>query len=320
MQVTPDEYLRWDALEVRSFRKKLAPWIFAGGASVVANAFGGPDFVGLWGMYTIYIAWKYAKLWSDGYDWHDILKEPKRQALLRRRRRVGRQRARALGSEQARRGARNAPASAARAGTSSSIAPDRRARSKGRRGETRCPAASAQGGRAVQEARRNRDDILRLIEALPKKERSILGDVPSSAIALYGKVEALAMQVEELERTVPAASAGELEADIRRLESEANPLDTRASEERVRKLAYLKRQRRTVADLGSRLSLAREKLESCQLALQNMRLEVVRLRSGPQNQQTITSVAEKAMALGREVDAVVYARDEMAKMRIGGRG
>ena len=319
MQVTPDEQVRWHAPEVRSFRKKLAPWIFAGGGSIVVNAFGGPDFVGLWGMYTIYIAWKYAKLWSDGYDWHDILKEPKDKLFFDvvaewadsvralwdpAKREEVRQRARMR--------SQSGHEFFDRAGTSRPLP-------GGGRGNA-MPVASAHGGRVVQEARRNRDEILRLIEGLPKKERSILGDVPSSAIALYGKVEALAMQVEELERTVPAASAGELEADIRRLESEANPLDTRASEERVRKLAYLKRQRRTVADLASRLAQAREKLESCQLALQNMRLEVVRLRSGPQNHQTITSVAEKAMALGREVDAVVYARDEMAKLRIGGRG
>ncbi|MEP7380699.1 MAG: serine/threonine-protein kinase [Gemmatimonadota bacterium] len=319
MQVSPDEQLRWHALEVRSFRKKLAPWNFAGGGSIVVNAFGGPDFVGLWGMYTIYIAWKYAKLWSDGFDWHDILKEPKdklffdvvaewadsvralwdpvKRSEVRQRARIRSQSGHEFFD---------------RAGSTRALAGSPRGNPM--------PGGGGAGGRAVQDARRNRDDILRLIEALPKKERSILGDVPSSAIALYGKVEALAMQVAELERTVPAESAGELEADIRRLEAEANPLDTRASEERVRKLAYLKRQRRTVADLGSRLAQAREKLESCELALQNMRLEVVRLRSGPQNHQTITSVAEKAMALGREVDAVVYARDEMAKLRIGGRG
>jgi serine/threonine-protein kinase len=181
-------------------------------------------------------------------------------------------------------------------------------------------ASVGQQSRAVQEARRHRDEILRLIETLPKKEKAILGDVPASAVNLYGKVEALALQVAELERSLPAESESALEADIARLESEANPLDTRASEERVRRLAYLKRQRRTVADLAGRLAQARERLESCTVALHNMRLEVVRLRSGPQNQQTITSVAEKAIALGREVDAAVYARDEMAKLRIGGRG
>ncbi|MBK8056769.1 MAG: serine/threonine protein kinase [Gemmatimonadetes bacterium] len=314
-----EELARWNAHEVRAFRKKLAPWMFAGGVSVVVAAFGGPDFAGLWGMYSIYIAWKYAKLWSDGYDWRDILKEPKDRLFFD----VVAEwtdSVRALWDPTKRGEVRD------RMRARSSIGGDffDRAGSAGALGAGAPVNAVASlggaSGRSVQDARRNRDEILRLIETLPKKEKSILGDVPSSAMALYQKVEALALQVQELERTVPAESSAQLDAEIARLEGEANPLDTRASEERVRRLAYLKRQRRAVADLGGRLSQSREKLESCMLALQNMRLEVVRLRSGPQNFQTITSVAEKAIALGREVDAAVYARDEMAKLKIGGRG
>ena len=314
-----EELARWNAHEVRAFRKKLAPWMFAGGVSVVVAAFGGPDFAGLGGMYSIYIAWKYAKLWSDGYDWRDILKEPKDRLFFD----VVAEwtdSVRALWDPTKRGEVRD------RMRARSSIGGDffDRAGSAGALGAGAPVNAVASlggaSGRSVQDARRNRDEILRLIETLPKKEKSILGDVPSSAMALYQKVEALALQVQELERTVPAESSAQLDAEIARLEGEANPLDTRASEERVRRLAYLKRQRRAVADLGGRLSQSREKLESCMLALQNMRLEVVRLRSGPQNFQTITSVAEKAIALGREVDAAVYARDEMAKLKIGGRG
>ncbi len=320
--LSPEEVVRWNDMRVVAFRRKLAPWMFAGGVSVVVAAFGGPDFAGLWGMYSIYIAWKYAKLWSDGYDWRDVLKEPKDRLFFDvvadwtdnvralwdpSKRTEVRERTRlreSMGGE-----------FFERAGSQRALAANLGGGFSNQRG----PVSGATV-RSVEDARRNRDEILRLIETLPKKEKSILGDVPSSAIALYQKVEGLAAQVAELERNVPAESSAQLDAEISRLEGEANPLDTRASEERVRRLAYLKRQRRAVADLGGRLSTSREKLESCMLALQNMRLEVVRLRSGPQNFQTITSVAEKAIALGREVDAAVYARDEMAKLKIGGRG
>ena len=58
------------------------------------------------------------------------------------------------------------------------------------------------------------------------------------------------------------------------------------------------------------------KLESCALALQNMRLDVVRLRTGTnaESWQHITSVADQAMALAREVDNAVYVADEMARI------
>lgn len=316
---TADELARWNHPRVVYMRRRLGPWLFAGGASVVVSIFGGPDFAGLWGLYSIYLAWKYAQLWTDGFDWRDVLKEPRdrlffdvvaewgdsvkalwdpvKRAEVRERQRLRNSRGVEFFD---------------RAGAPSALPAGVPASQLGQ--------LAGSGARTVQEARRNRDEILRLIETLPKKERAILGDVPSSAMALCQKVEALALQVAELERNVPAESEAQLDAEIARLEGEANPLDTRASEERVRRLAYLKRQRRFLADLGGRLAASREKMESGAVALQNMRLEVVRLRSGPQNFQTITSVAEKAMALGREVDAAVYARDEMAKLNLGGRG
>lgn len=316
---TGEELARWSASDVVAFRKKLAPWMFAGGVSIVVAGFGGPDFAGLWGMYSIYIAWKYAKLWTDGYDWRDVLKEPKDRLFFDvvaewvdnvralwdpAKRTEVRERARLRES----RGVELFD----RAGTPPAL--------PGGTSQAQLGTLAGNGARAVQDARRNRDEILRLVEGLSKKERSLLGDVPASAMALYQRVEGLALQVAELERTVGPESGAQVDAEIVRLEGEANPLDTRGSEERVRRLAYLKRQRRSVADLGGRLSQAREKLESCVVALQNMRLEVVRLRSGPQDFRTITSVAEKALALGREVDAAVYARDEIAKLKLGGRG
>jgi serine/threonine-protein kinase len=57
------------------------------------------------------------------------------------------------------------------------------------------------------------------------------------------------------------------------------------------------------------------KLESCALALQNMRFDVLRLKTGAQSWQHVTSVAEQAMALAREVDSAVYVADEMARLQ-----
>ena len=311
------ELARWNAPEVRAFRKKLAPWMFAGGVSIVLSLFGVVDVVGLWGMYSIYIAWKYAKLWTDGYDWRDVLKEPKDRMFFDvvaewmdnvralwdpRKRTEVRERVRGRRS-----GGLFDRDDASAALPLHGFSPKE------------LSALAGSSGRALQDAQRNRDEILRLIETLPKRERQMLGDVPASAVALYRRVESLAMSMAEFERTVAPGSASDVDVEIKKLESEANPLDIRASDERVRRLAYLKRQRRVVADVAGRQAQAREKLESCLLALQTMRLEVVRLRSGPQNFQTITSVAEKAMALGREVDAAMYARDEMAKLNLGGK-
>ena len=58
------------------------------------------------------------------------------------------------------------------------------------------------------------------------------------------------------------------------------------------------------------------KLDSCLLALQNMRLDVLRLKTGGQTFQQITLIAEKAMSLAHDVDSALYVNDEMA--RLGG--
>jgi serine/threonine-protein kinase len=175
---------------------------------------------------------------------------------------------------------------------------------------------------SVREATRNRDDILRLLDTLSKRDRDMLSDVPATAQALCQRVEALSMHLAELDRSVSPTAAASVEQEIAALEAQANPLDVRASEERVRRLAYLKRQRRAIADLSSKRDVTKEKLENCLLHLQNMRFDVMKLKAGGQTLQHITQVAEKAMAVAREVDNAVYVADEMAKlgMRESGTG
>ncbi|MGH7721009.1 MAG: hypothetical protein ACREON_19450, partial [Gemmatimonadaceae bacterium] len=99
------------------------------------------------------------------------------------------------------------------------------------------------------------------------------------------------------------------------LEEQANPLEYAASEERVRRLAYLKRQRRALAESSRRRDATAAKLESCVLALQNMRLDVLRLRAGGVASATgrITVLTERARSLADEVDAAVYGVDEVRR-------
>ena len=98
------------------------------------------------------------------------------------------------------------------------------------------------------------------------------------------------------------------------LESQANPLDRSASEDRVRRLATLKRQRRTLAQLDGRRDELLDKLETLAVALQNMKLDVLRLSTGARSWQQVTSVAEQALALAQDVDTAVYVADERHRL------
>jgi serine/threonine-protein kinase len=166
----------------------------------------------------------------------------------------------------------------------------------------------------IDAAARDRGEIVRIMESLPKREREQLMHVIPSADALYRKVEALAVNAAELDRNATPGAGEVIDREIAQLEAQANPLDRAASEERVRRLAYLKRQRRATADLASRRDQAVAKLESCRTALQNMRLDLVRARTGAETFERITLLAEQAMSLARDVDNAVYAADEVKRL------
>jgi serine/threonine-protein kinase len=140
-------------------------------------------------------------------------------------------------------------------------------------------------------------------------------EVVPSAKSLAEKVVGLAGALTSLERDAGSTSAEAIEKEISLLESQANPLDRAASESRVRRLATLKRNRRTASEAAKRRSEMLARLDSCAIALQNMKFDVLRLKTGNQSWQHVTSVAEQAMALAREVDSVVYVGDELARLQ-----
>jgi serine/threonine-protein kinase len=304
MGPTPEEWRRWNADPVVRFRKKLAPYLFVNGVIVIASIVGQSDFFGITVLWSIYLAFKYAKLWADGYDWRDVFRQPRERDLVdvaddfftylrsmfdRNQRQVMREQRRA-----------------------------RLTRSSGQHALPRGPlsgsdvmhAAGTHGDR-VRRAESDRNEILALLDRMPASERSRIPDVGRSAEALADKVRGLAVVLSDLERSNTAGGSEALEAEISRLENAANPLDSAGSEERVRRLAYLKRQRRSIADLATRRDAVAAKLETCMVALQNIKLDLVRLNAGSQTPQHITSLALDALNLADSVDSALIVSDEM---------
>ena len=310
---TTDELARWSAPQVQQFRRKLAPFFAVSAVLIVLDVFDVMNMAGIAGLWSVFIAFQYAKLWTDGYDWRDVFKQPRDRlffdvvaesiddfrALFDRKKRAE---VRERDRERARR--RSLTGQGGRRGGSTGRLEARDLRA--------LPGAHAA---TVREAERNRDDILRLLETLPKGDREQLADVPSSAEALLHRIEGLALNLADLERKSTPGAANAVEQEIERLEAQANPLDHQASETRIRRLAHLKRERRAVADSEKRKQQVAGKLESCSLALQNMRYDVLRLKTGGQTFAQITLVAERAMSLAQEVDNAVYVADEMAKLK-----
>ena len=307
---TPLEMQRWNAQEVVKFRRKVAPYLFVNAVIVLFAIVSDRDWLGLSVLWSIYMAFKYATLWSNGYDWRDVFRQPREKELIdvadefleyvkalfnrdKRKELRDRNRARLV---------------ARRSGASVAMSNADLASPAGR------DAAAAAGphGEKVRQAVSDRDEIVRLVGTLPDRERERVSDVVRSAGVLYDRVQSLAISLAEVEQT-GGGGVAVLESEIERLEAEANPLD-RGSEERVRRLAYLKRQRRGAREVEERRETIAAKLDTCSLALHQLKLDVLRLRAGAQTHQRVTSLALEALAMAENVDSALYVADEVARV------
>jgi serine/threonine-protein kinase len=300
---TPEEFRRWNAEPVTKFRRKLAPYLFVNGVIVIATMFGDGDLFGITVLWSIWMAFKYAKLWADGYDWRDVFRQPRDRDLIdvaddfltyiramfnRTQRQQLREQRRARVTQR-----QSGPAALPHSfGTQ-----DAAGRPSGSYAER------------VRRAEMDRDEIIRLLDRMPAGERSRIPDVGRSAEALCDRVKHLALAMSDLERAGAASGADQIEAEIARLENDANPLDERASDERVRRLAFLKRQRRAVADVSSKRDAVAAKLETCMVALENIKFDLIRLNAGSQTPQHITNLAMDALNLADSVDAALFVED-----------
>jgi serine/threonine-protein kinase len=312
---TPEELRRWEAPPVQAFRRKIAPYLFVNGVILVFAIFG-QSVLPVTVLWSIYIAFKYAKLWSEGYDWRDVFRQPRDREVMEVIEEAGewlravfdpgaRARLRA-NREQRKMAARMSPPLV---GSGFEASP------RGSGGAA-YPAALMDNALAdrVRQAFSDRDEIFRRMEslggALPSSQRE---EVSRSAMALADKVQSLALAMDESSRMDITSAREQLESEISTLENAANPLE-RGSEDRVRRLAYLKRQRRALVDADTRRKSLASKLETCALALQNMRFDLMRLGASPQMHQHITGLANQAMSLADSVDEALYVADAMDKL------
>ena len=54
-----------------------APFFAVSAVITVLAIFGVLNAMGVVGIWSVYLAYQYAKLWTDGFDWHDVFKQPK---------------------------------------------------------------------------------------------------------------------------------------------------------------------------------------------------------------------------------------------------
>jgi len=324
-QPTHDELSRWNAPQVVSFRRKLAPYLAVNAILVPISLFSNHDFIALTVMWTVFLAFRYSKLWAAGYDWRDVFRQPRERLFFdvaaetiddaralfdEKKREEVRRRARARGQGMF------SPMSPLPTmqpfqpyprvgGPTTSLSPI----PAGAPG----PFADSRYGSAIRDAESDHREIHRQLLNMPPDDREQIPEVGTSADQVFRKVQQLALSLSDLDRSAGRETSEGVEREIDTLESQANPLDYRASEERVRRLAMLRRQRRALADIGRKKKETQEKLDHCRQILRSMRLELVRFRTGGLNAQPagLTMVTQQAQAVVREMGYLAEANAEL---------
>jgi serine/threonine protein kinase len=162
----------------------------------------------------------------------------------------------------------------------------------------------------IMQVHGDRAAILKLLAKLPASERKMLPEVQQTADALYARATDLARTLHAMDSSLDAEGLTQIDERIAGLSRE--PDDS----ERSRRLGLLQRQRQTFMDLRERRNLVASHLESCVLAMQNVRFDLLRLRSAGVAAVLgdLTQATQQAKALSRDVDNVIAAAGEIREV------
>ena len=172
------------------------------------------------------------------------------------------------------------------------------------------PARADEFGRqtaAVQQARSDRKAILKIMDRLPQSEKQLLPDVAATVDALLKRAEELARMLHSMSTEVDQGALARLEEKIEGTKRQPE------GPERERQLGLLQRQRQALTDLVTRRQLVEDQIESCVLAMQNVRFDLLRLRSAGVAAvlDDLTHATQQARALSRDVDHAIAAAGEI---------
>jgi serine/threonine-protein kinase len=168
-------------------------------------------------------------------------------------------------------------------------------------------------GEAVRRAASDRAAVQETLARLAPEERDMIPDVGPTVEALAHRVGSLALTLHRLDADVGGASVTLLEARLTALRAEAGE---HPSPEQERRIALLDRQRVTIGELAERRGVLAAQLESASLALQNLRLDLLKLRSSGLGSalSDVANATQEAKALSRDIGHAVDAVREVKRL------
>jgi hypothetical protein len=217
----------------------------------------------------------YAKLWQAGYSWRDVLSRPPAPD--------------AIESTQIR--------AAVKGGKLPRQLP------LPRREEFGLQYAS------VEQVYKDRQAILRRYDRMAPEIRKDLVDIHETVDGLYNRAMDLARTLHLMDTDIRG------EGGLAQVEQRLSALqaDPSGSEQHARQIDLLERQKKTLGDIMARRGQVAGHLESCVLAMQNLRLDLLKLTSSnvAEVMGDITHATQQARALSRNVDHAIAAAAEI---------
>jgi serine/threonine-protein kinase len=258
---------------ITRFRHRLATYAAVNGMLMLVSTVGGAHFpwylvAGIWG---IGIARDYARLWTSGYSWRDVINRPPAADAFEVK--SGKTTVRLL----------NAPLTTQEFGVHAA---------------------------GLEQARSDRAAMLAMLERMSKSERAMLPDIIPTVDQLLERATDLARSLASLEQDIDANQVGKIDTRLAALAAEP------ASADSERRTALLEQQKQKIEQLVSRRSRLGEQLESCLIHMQNMRFDLLRLRSSGVGDALgdLTQATQQARALSRDVDVAISAAKEIRKL------
>jgi serine/threonine-protein kinase len=166
-------------------------------------------------------------------------------------------------------------------------------------------------GAVLKQAINDRRTVRDLVGRLGDAERKMLPDVKSTADGLYDRIAALATALHRLDGEIGPERLPALDERIAKMEQ-----STDSTSDKERMLRLLRRQREMLANLVESRDTLAEQYESAGLLLQNLTLDMLKMRSsGLQSTlEDVTSVTQEARSLSKEIGYVLAAADELREM------
>ncbi len=261
---------------ITRFRSRLATYAAVNGMLLALNV-ATTQLDPPWALFPIIfwgfgLAKDYAKLWTSGYSWRDVIHRPPAPD--------------AIEAKQGLSPARGLPSGRATPGDFGSFATQ------------------------IEQARSDRAAVLAMLEKMTKAERKMLPEVAPTVDQLLERASDLARTLAQLERDMDAGSMDKIDARIAALEHEA------ASADKDRRLALLQQQRQKIGQLVDRRAKLQSQFEACIIAMQNVRFDLLRLRSAGVAEALgdLTMATQQAKALSRDVDAAIDAVGEVRRL------